>query len=276
MLENVFLGLFNTLLGLLKPILFFIVNLGLLCLAPFITAVFIYHIYYKIKGYKRIKDERGFYKEHSLLYKLFLELPRQIVNDYFSLDPNIFTEYGLYIVAGQQGCGKSMFMAYILNRWKTIYPRLKIISNMGYVKEDTKLVDISQLSLNTNGIYGEVDVIDELQSVLGTEYSLKFPDNLKQLICQQRKVRRCILSATQNLDQIAKPLRQQTRYIFVPKTYFGCLTIVKQYKAKFDKDSQFIINEQINRHIKTYVFVHDDKLRHSYDSYKTVEKINVK
>lgn len=274
MLVSIFSSLISTLIGMIKPIAIFSFKVCLVALLPFLTACIIYFIYYRIKGYKPLPSHLGKWKEPNILYKLFVQLPCQIVLDYYTLDPDIFKEYGFYMVVGEQGSGKSMTMAYLIQKWQTIYPKLKVISNMGYRYEDTKLVDLSQLSLDTNGIYGEVDVIDEVQSVLGTEFSLKFPDYFKELINQQRKVRRCILGGTQNFDQVAKPIRLQCRYVFLPKTYFGCFTVVKQYKCKLDKDGQLITDNR-NKPVKTFCFVHNEWLRTAYDSYATIDKIVV-
>ena len=120
---------------------------------------------------------------------------------------------------------------------------------------------------------GEIDVIDELQSVLDSSFSKNFPVELLSIICQQRKVRRCILSSTQNFPRLAKQLREQTNFIYRPLTLFGCLTIVRVYKAKLDENANFI--DKDNKPIKIFFFVHDEDLRNSYDSYKTVDLIKV-
>lgn len=274
-LFSVFSSVITSLLSLFKPVLIVLLKLILIGLLPFLTAFIIYLVYYRIKGYKPLKCHLRRFKEHNIFWKLFVQLPCRIALDYYTKDPDIFKEYGFYMVVGKQGTGKSVTMAYLLNKWKFIYPKLKVISNMNYRYEDTKLVDLSQLSLDTNGIYGEVDVIDEVQSVLGTEFSKSFPEYFKELIHQQRKVRRCILGGTQDFEQVAKAIRLQCRYVFMVKTYFNCFTVVKQYDCVLDKDAKLITGVS-NKPIKTFCFVHDDYLRNSFDSYKTVDKIKVK
>lgn len=274
-LFSVFSSVITSLLSLFKPVLIVLLKLIVIGLLPFLTACTVYFSYYYIKGYRPLKCHLGKFKGHNILYKLFVQLPNRIILDYYTKDPDIFKEYGFYMVVGKQGTGKSVTMAYLLHKWQTIYPKLKVISNMGYRYEDTKLVDLSQLSLNTNGIYGEVDVLDEVQSVLGTEFSKNFPEYFKELIHQQRKVRRCILGGTQDFEQVAKAIRLQCRYVFMVKTYFNCFTVVKQYDCVLDKDAKLITGVS-NKPIKTFCFVHDDFLRNSFDSYKTVDKIKVK
>lgn len=271
---SIFSSMLVSLLGIFKPILIITLKLVVIGLLPFLTAFIIYLVYYRFKGYKPLECHLRRFKEHNIFWKLFVQLPCRIALDYYTKDPDIFKEYGFYMVVGKQGTGKSVTMAYLLHKWQTIYPKLKVISNMGYRYEDTKLVDLSQLSLDTNGIYGEVDVIDEVQTVLGTEFSKSFPDYFKELIHQQRKVRRCILGGTQDFGQVAKTIRLQCRYVFVVKTYFDCFTVVRQYNCLLDKEAQLITGAS-NKPIKTFCFVHDDYLRNSFDSYKTVDKIKV-
>lgn len=273
-----FNGIFSTLLsslgGFLLKLILFLFKIALIVVLPFITACVVYFFYYKIKGYKPIQDERGNLKEPNLFYKLFVLLPKQFVKDFYTVDPNTFAEYGVHVVEGRQGAGKTMTIVYLLRYFQHMYPKVKVYTNMEYRYQDGELKNLSQLNLDTNGIYGEIDVIDELQSVLDSSFSKNFPVELLSIICQQRKVRRCILSSTQNFSRLAKPLREQTNFIYRPFTILGCLTVVRQYEANLDENANFIIDKA--KPVRTFCFVHDDDLRKSYDSYKTVDLIKVK
>lgn len=274
MFNGIFSTLFSSLGGFLLKLLFFLFKVVLIVFLPFLVACVIYFFYYKIKGYKPIQDERGKIREPNLFYKLFVLLPKQFIEDFYTIDPNTFNEYGVHVVEGEQGAGKTMTIVYLLRSFRQRYPKLKVYTNMEYKYQDGVLKDLSQLDLNTNGIYGEIDVIDELQSVLDSSFSKNFPVELLSIICQQRKVRRCILSSTQNFTRLAKQLREQTNFIYKPITFLGCFTIVRQYKAVLDENANFIIDKA--KPIRTFCFVHDYDLRHSYDSYKTVDLIKIK
>lgn len=274
MFNGIFSTLFSSLGGFLLKLLLFLFKVVLIVFLPFLVACVIYFFYYKIKGYKPIQDERGKIREPNLFYKLFVLLPKQFIEDFYTIDPNTFNEYGVHVVEGEQGAGKTMTIVYLLRSFRQRYPKLKVYTNMEYKYQDGVLKDLSQLDLNTNGIYGEIDVIDELQSVLDSSFSKNFPVELLSIICQQRKVRRCILSSTQNFTRLAKQLREQTNFIYKPITLLGCFTIVRQYKAVLDENANFIIDKA--KPIRTFCFVHDYDLRHSYDSYKTVDLIKIK
>lgn len=269
---NIFSNLISTLVSMFGNILLMLLKALLIGLLPVVVSSLIYFIYYRIKGYKPIKSYLGVFKEHNILFKLFVELPSRIVKDYYTKDPNIFNEYGLWLVIGEQGSGKSMTMAYLLRKWQTVYKDITILSNMGYKYETSKFIDLSQLSLDVTNEHGEVITIDEVQTSFGIEYSTKFPENFKEVIHQLRKKHRCILGGSQNFDQIAKPLRCQCRYVLFPKTYLGCFTIVKQYKCLLDKDG--LIDFKNTKPIKTFCFVHDDFLRDCYNSYASIDKIS--
>ena len=274
MFNGIFSTLFSSLGGFLLKLLLFLFKVVLIVFLPFFVACVIYFFYYKIKGYKPIQDERGKIREPNLFYKLFVLLPKQFIEDFYTIDPNTFNEYGVHVVEGEQGAGKTMTIVYLLRSFRQRYPKLKVYTNMEYKYQDGVLKDLSQLDLNTNGIWGEIDVIDELQSVLDSSFSKNFPVELLSIICQQRKVRRCILSSTQNFTRLAKQLREQTNFIYKPITLLGCFTIVRQYKAVLDENANFIIDKA--KPIRTFCFVHDYDLRHSYDSYKTVDLIKIK
>ncbi len=234
----------------------------------FILICLIYYIYFR--GFKKIKaptkiEEK--YKEPSLLKKIFVLFPRQLVLDRLTYDPNTFNKYGLHMVCGKQGRGKTITVVYLLKKWKREFPKCRIITNMDYLGEDCKLTDWKQLTLDTNGIYGEIDVIDEIQNWFCSMQSKDFPPDFLHIITQQRKVRRCIIGTSQVFNRVAKPLREQTQYLYQPITLLGCFTICRVYELEFNGSG-----DVKSKHcVKTFCFVQDSELRYSYDSYKVVE-----
>jgi hypothetical protein len=206
-------------------------------------------------------------KEPNLLKKIFILFPRQVIIDHLSFDPNTFNQYGLHMVCGKQGRGKTVTVVYLLRLWKKQFPKLKIVTNMDYLSEDAKLEDWHQLTLDTNGIYGEVDVIDEIQNWFCSNQSKDFPPGFLHIITQQRKVRRCIIGTSQVFTRVAKPLREQTQYLYKPVTILGCFTVCRVYELEFNGSGDV----KAKHCVKTFCFVHDKELRESYDSYKVVE-----
>lgn len=234
--------------------------------APFFFSTLMFCIYYRKKGIKRIKNEKGKFKVHCKLRRLFIDFPKQYAHDLMTIDPNTFKEYGMHLLCGEQGSGKTTLMAYLIRKYKTIYPRVKIRSNFSCTMQDFPLTSWEELTLDTNGIYGEVDCIDEIQNWFSSNQSKNFPPDMLTIITQQRKVRRCILATSQIFTRVAKPIRENTYLMYYPFTAFGCITFVRVYKPILDEQGG--LKEKKLK--KFFFFVHDEELRSMFDSYKTI------
>lgn len=246
---------------LLKTLFFFS------CLiAPFAGFIFAFYIYWRCKGIKPIKNEKGFYREHGVLRRLFIDFPKQFAHDLITIDPNTFKVYGMHLLCGEQGSGKTTLMAYLIRKYKTIYPRVKVRSNFSCTMQDFALTTWEELTLDTNGLYGEIDCIDEIQNWFSSNQSKNFPPDMLTVITQQRKVRRCILATSQVFTRVAKPIRENTYLMYYPFTAFGCITFVRVYKPILDEQG----NLKERKFRKFFFFVHDNDLRAMFDSYKTI------
>ena len=208
----------------------------ILCaVAPFVFSTLMFCIYYRKKGIKRIKNEKGKFKVHCKLRRLFIDFPKQYAHDLMTIDPNTFREYGMHLLCGEQGSGKTTLMAYFIRTYKTIYPRVKVRSNFSCTMQDFPLTSWEELTLDTNGIFGEIDCIDEIQNWFSSNQSKTFPPDMLTIITQQRKVRRCILATSQIFTRVAKSIRENTYLMYYPFTAFGCITFVRVYKPILDE-----------------------------------------
>jgi len=251
-------------------ILFFALKwLGVL-FGPFIITMLFWFIYFRfVKKIKPIPKETNTYRYGSVLKRLFIDFPKQFVYDRLTLDPNMFKPYGLHLICGEQGSGKSILLAYLIRMYKYIYPRCKVVSNFDCKLQDDELKTWEQLTFDTNGIYGEIDCIDEIQNWFSSNDSKNFPPDMLSVITQQRKVRRCILATSQVFTRTAKPIRENTYLMYYPLTAFGCITFVRVYKPVLKDDGT--LKEKKLR--KFFFFVHDRELREMYDTYKTIIKL---
>lgn len=234
--------------------------------SPFLFSTFVFYIYYRVKGVKPVKNFKRPFKVHGVLRRLFIDFPKQLAYDRLTIDPNTFGVYGMHLLCGEQGSGKTTLMAYLIRKYKTIYPRVKVRSNFDCKIQDFPLTDWKELTLNTNGIYGEIDCIDEVQNWFSSNQSRNFPPDMLTIITQQRKVRRCILATSQVFTRVAKPIRENTYLMYYPFTVLGCITFVRVYKPVLDEQGD--LKEKKLR--KFFFFVHDKELREMFDSYKTI------
>lgn len=246
--------------------LFFILKWVVFLSSPFVFTSFFWFIYFRAKGLKRPRSELRHFKVHSIFRRLFIDFPKQFIHDRMTIDPNTFQEYGMHLLCGEQGSGKTTLMAYLIRKYKYIYPRVKIRSNFDCKLQDYPLTSWQELTLDSNGIYGEIDCIDEIQNWFSSNDSKNFPPDMLTIITQQRKVRRCILATSQVFTRVAKPIRENTYLMYYPFTVFGCLTFVRVYKPILAEDGT--LKERKLR--KFFFFVHDSELRCMFDSYRTI------
>jgi len=240
-------------------------------MAPFLLVFVFSLLYYRcIRGIKPPKGEYQNVGHGSKLKRLFFDFPRQWALDHLTFDPDYFREYGVHMIAGEQGSGKTITLVYMLNRWKRMYPRLQVHTNFNYVYQDAPIDHWHDLIDNTNGIYGVVDCIDEIQNWFNSLESKDFPVEMITEITQQRKQRRAILTTSQVFSRVSKPIREQTYFLYMPITLFGCLTVVRKYKPTLSPvDGQ--AREKKLRGV--FFFVHNRALRESYDTYLKIQKM---
>ncbi len=238
-------------------------------IAVFAFNLIFYFIYYTLRGLRPIKCELRQFKEKFFLWRLLVDLPRRLVLDRLTQDPNIFKPFGLWLICGKQGCGKTMLLTYMLRKYKHIYPRLKVKTNYNYTFEDGEISHWRDLIDSNNGIYGEIDVIDEIHSWFSSLQSKDFPPEMLSEVSQQRKQRKLIIGTAQVFTRCAKPIREQTYRVFEPHTLFGCLTVVRELIPQLD-DAGNVIKYHL---VRFFFFIHDDELRNSYDTFKRIENL---
>lgn len=258
---NFFNQLFQFLLILFSPIFVFFLSLFL---------VILFHLFYQ-RFFKKRKFKRrsSTYVERSFTKKIFVDFPKQFVDDLFNRNPDEFTGYGLWLYCGFQGTGKTLSVVHDLIKYKKMFPNLKIRTNMDYKYQDGEITCGDDLLNNNNGIYGQIEVIDEIQSWYSSLQSKNFPPHLIEEICQQRKQRKMIIGTAQVYSRVAKPLREVCAYVVCPKTYFGCITVCRVTKPQFWNEEK----QEFTKFIRSYFFVHNDEIRNSYDTYKKIEKM---
>lgn len=256
---NLVLSLFNVFKMLAVPfIAFFIVFICLLCF---------WLIYFtKVKKIKKVPAYYGIYHEPNIIYKIFVQLPKQMVYDYLNKNPYDFNEYGIHMVCGEQGAGKTITAVYLLQKWKKKYPDLKIYSNSFLNFQNGDLTHWKQLLTRSNGVKGVANFIDEIHTWFSSSESKDLPPEVLGEISQQRKQRKAIVGTAQVFGKIAKPLREQTHYVYRPRTFFGCLTVVFKASANsYDAEK-----DRFKKSKGFFIFVHTKELREAYDTYQRI------
>jgi ATP-dependent Clp protease ATP-binding subunit ClpX len=237
----------------------------------FLTSCLLWFVYWRfIKGIKPIKGEYKKIGHGSKLKRLLVDFPRQLMHDRLTFDPDFFRESGVHIVAGKQGCGKTVTVVYLLMWFKLMYPKLKVKTNFEYKHQDGEICHWQDVIESENGIYGEIDVIDEIQNWFNSLQSKDFPIEMMTEITQQRKQKKIILGTSQVFNRVAKPIREQTYCLYKPFTIAGCLTVVLKFEPVIKADSG---TPDKNNFRGLFFFVHNQELRESYDTYKKIQKM---
>lgn len=247
------------------PILIVLGILFLFCLLCFINILIEF-----IKGRRFKKGHHNIVKRHGFFRKILIDLPKQFVIDLFDKDPDFFKYQGLIIFEGRQGSGKTTSMVYEAMKMQEEYPLAKCTSNLGYTHEDISLKDWRMLINYKNGIKGVIVLMDELQNWFSSNDSKNFPPEMLQVITQNRKNRRIIMGTAQNFYLLSKAIRTQTTEVRRCSTFLGCLTVVRRFEPVLDAEGN--VSDWKKRGM--YFFVHDKKLRESYDTFKTIERLS--
>ncbi len=240
-----------------------------IALLPIVIMMIYFYIHYYIKGYRMKPRTTPVYKKPSFFKRLLIQFPKRFILDLFARDPDAFTDYGVHLVCGEQGSGKTMTVVYLLQEYQKRFPKMNVKTNFNYLKQDDEITHWRDIVFSNNGIYGEIDVLDEIQTWFSSMQSLNFPVEMLQEISQQRKQRKAIYGTAQVFTKIGKSIREQTTFLYLPITIAGCLTICRKYALRLDSEGQ--IKEKHLR--RTFFFVHTEELRNSYDTYKRIERL---
>lgn len=236
-----------------------------------LVAFFIYLVSL-IKGKRRKKRVyKSEYKKRNIFLRVFWDLPKSLVRDYFDKDPDAMSTHGVWLFCGPQGSGKTIAAIEMLSREKKLHPAIKIRSNIGIDFQDGKITDWRDVAGIHNGRIGQIDFIDELQNWFASNDFKNFPVEMLEEVTQERKEHKVIIGTSQVFTRVNKSIREQVHYLCCPFTLFGCMTIVPVYKPVVD-DSGTLKKKKF---LRVYMFVHTDELRNSYDTYERVQRLLV-
>lgn len=262
---NVFFNLLKSIFMLLKYPIYFI----FICFAIFFFSVCVNFVIQLTNGKRLPKNSGHKPKKKGILRRLFIDVPRQFVLDLFEKPADFFGHQGMIIYEGRQGMGKTISMIENTMRMQEEFPKALCTTNLDYVYEDKALKDWRMLMSYKNGFLGVIVNIDELQNWFSSNDSKNFPPQMLEVITQNRKNRRIIQGTAQNFYLLAKAIRSQATEVRRCTTLLGCLTIVRRFEPILDSEGNVV--EWKSRGM--YFFVHDKKLRDSYDTYKVIERL---
>lgn len=204
-----------------------------------------------------------------------LNLFRSLKFDYqfFKDNPFYFEPCGIWVFCGSQGSGKTLSAVKTLKKLLKEYPAAVVCSNLEIKGLDTEVIpfiDYDQLLTLSNGIYGVIFLIDEIHVLWNSLESKNIPISEMAIFSQMRKDRRIILGTSQVYGRIAKPIREQLKYVV------KCRNILKyiQINEVIDPNADGYTGEQNGQLegelLYKSVFFHSPA---DYSAYSTLNKI---
>jgi len=186
-----------------------------------------------------------------------------------------FKEYGCTIFVNEQGAGKTASMVEYLDRMQRKYPKVKVLTNFGYKKEDKPFTNWDDMRTYRNGLDGVIFAIDEIASEYDNQSWKSFPKWLMREISQQRKQRIKIILSSQVYSDVVKQIRNQCTEVVECRAFGSRWIFQRAFDAKeYNKmiDNPTLEMKGLKRKWR-YSFIFSDRLRNLYDSYKKVEAL---
>ena len=191
--------------------------------------------------------------------------------DFRKQHPDFFDPSGILVFCGPQGAGKTLSAVQYVRKLAEKYPKMILVTNVEIkglsiaVYPYTGIADFSKYS---NGFEGVVYLIDEIHIEFNSLESKNIDPSVMTEIAQQRKQRKHIVGTSQVFGRIAKPFREQFKYVVLCRCLWGVLqynTLIDGERAMVDDDGHLEAET-----VKRYFWWHKPEL---YDSYNTYAKI---
>lgn len=195
----------------------------------------------------------------SYVYRLCLKYPEVIVctNVELSDSDDIVFCWSLYPDRGAEGAKVQRALA------RSLYPDMVCVGCVIYDSVD-RLTDVS------NGYAGVIYLIDEMHLEFNSLESKQMNTNIFYQVSQQRKQRKHIVGTSQVFSRLAKPFREQFKYLVECRCLFSLLQINKLCNAldcHEDKDGTVVASR-----MHTYFWVHDSKIYQMYDTAQIIKR----
>lgn len=191
---------------------------------------------------------------------------------------DIFPHSGLLLFCGSQGTGKTASAVQYVHNLLLDFPRVRLVTNMdlclmGYPNPIFKYIDTDSLQeYGYNGSDGVIFLLDEIHLIWNSLESKSISPADMIEFAQSRKQRRLIIGTSQRVSRLAKPMREQLKYVVDCHCLFGMLqhnVIIDMEECVESMDGTFTITNG-----KPYWMLHDYYLRNCvYDTYQKMNRI---
>lgn len=194
--------------------------------------------------------------------------------NYMMHNPTYFDPDGIWVFCGPQGCGKTISAVQTVRQIKSRYPLVRVISNMNFKFLDgskpEKFISYDQITNEDNGISGIVFLLDEIHVLWNSLESKNIPISEMSALCQMRKSRRLIIGTSQVYSRIAKPIREQLKYVIICRNHFGIFQINDVCDPAYSVEINGNISPEL---VCTRMWFHSPSLYKAYETFDKIERV---
>lgn len=194
-------------------------------------------------------------------------------------NPNYFDPCGIWIFCGSQGSGKTLSAVKCVKKLLAEYPKSLICSNLqikGIDRDVIPFTEYEQILTLTNGIEGVIFLIDEIQVLWNSLESKDIPISEMAIFSQMRKDRRVIVGTSQVYGRIAKPIREQLKYVIKCRSYLKYIQVNEVINPNPDGYTAENDGSLEGELLSTEIFFHCPADYQAYDTLNKIERIERK
>lgn len=195
---------------------------------------------------------------------------------FYQNNPDYFNPCGIWVFCGSQGSGKTLSAVKCLKRLVKEYPKAIVCTNLAVHDLPCEVIPFTtyeQIYRLTNGIHGIIFLIDEIHVLWNSLESKNVSFQEMAAFAQMRKDRRIILGTSQVYGRIAKPIREQLRYVIKCRNILKYIQINDVIDPNADgytgEDNGHVEGETVYRSI----FFHTPADYQAYDTLTKIQRI---
>lgn len=207
------------------------------------------------------------------MYLIYLELKNMFVNSIMNIQHSLDLN-GIIIFSAFQGQGKTLSSVDYVRNLTWMYPKAKLCTNtsiegLNPLTEVIEYQGIESLIDLNNGYEGIIYYIDEIELEFNCLESKNIPARVIREFAQARKQRKHIVGTSQFFLRVAKPLREQTKYVVFTRKILNCI----QYNILCNGMTLSEQNGKIHMDVlKKFWWFHTPALYDSYDTYAKMKR----
>jgi len=192
------------------------------------------------------------------------------------LHPDWMQLNGILCFCGEQGSGKTLSAVNYVENVAKHYNKCHIVTNIDLnidisPKRIKRYEGVEQMLYYDNGEYGAIFFIDEMHIEFNSLESKGMDIHTFELVSQQRKMRKHIVGTSQVFGRLAKPFREQFKYVVLCDRVIGSLFRQSVFSAEnvpYEDD----IRTELRPYATRWYFA-NSKMFGKYDTSQVVRRV---